>query len=56
MNQAARDALAVQSTQDRLRQIGMLPVGSSRADFARYVTEQRELLRRLTREANVTLD
>ncbi len=56
MNQAARDALAVPATQDRLRQIGMLPVGSSRADFARYVTEQRELLGRLTREANVTLD
>jgi tripartite-type tricarboxylate transporter receptor subunit TctC len=56
MNQAARDALAVPTTQDRLRQIGMLPVGSSRADFARYVTEQRELMGRLTREANVTLD
>lgn len=56
MNRAARDALALPATQDRLRQIGMVPVGSSRADFAAYVTEQRTLLERLTREANVTLD
>jgi tripartite-type tricarboxylate transporter receptor subunit TctC len=56
MNAVAREALAVPATQERLAQIGMVPVGSSRADFARYVTEQRELLGRLTREANVTLD
>jgi tripartite-type tricarboxylate transporter receptor subunit TctC len=56
MNAVARQALAVPATQERLAQIGMVPVGSSRADFARYVTEQRELLGRLTREANVTLD
>ena len=34
MNAAARHALACR-TQDRLAQIGMVPVGSSRADFAR---------------------
>lgn len=56
MNAAARHALTLPATQDRLAQIGMVPVGSSRADFARYVAEQRELLGRLTREANVTLD
>ncbi|BDG73975.1 Bug family tripartite tricarboxylate transporter substrate binding protein [Roseomonas fluvialis] len=56
MNQVARAALAVPATQDRLRQIGMVPVGSARADFSAYVTEQRALLERLTREANVTLD
>ncbi|CAH0313895.1 tripartite tricarboxylate transporter substrate binding protein [Roseomonas sp. CECT 9278] len=56
MNAALRQALALPATQDRLRQIGMVPVGSSRADFATYVTEQRALLERLTREANVTLD
>ncbi|WP_198372919.1 Bug family tripartite tricarboxylate transporter substrate binding protein [Roseomonas rosulenta] len=56
MNAALREALALPATQDRLRQIGMVPVASSRADFARYVAEQRELLGRLTREANVTLD
>jgi tripartite-type tricarboxylate transporter receptor subunit TctC len=56
MNAAARHALALPATQERLAQIGMVPVGSSRADFARYVTAQRELLGRLTREANVTLD
>jgi tripartite-type tricarboxylate transporter receptor subunit TctC len=56
MNAVARDALALPATQDRLRQIGMVPVGSSRAEFSTYVTEQRELLGRLTREANVTLD
>ncbi len=56
MNAVARDALALPATQDRLRQIGMVPVGSSRAEFSKYVTEQRELLGRLTREANVTLD
>jgi tripartite-type tricarboxylate transporter receptor subunit TctC len=56
MNAALRQALALPATQERLRQIGMVPVGSSRADFATYVTEQRTLLERLTREANVTLD
>jgi tripartite-type tricarboxylate transporter receptor subunit TctC len=56
MNQVARAALALPATQDRLRQIGMVPVGSSRADFSTYVTQQRALLERLTREANVTLD
>jgi tripartite-type tricarboxylate transporter receptor subunit TctC len=56
MNAALRQALALPATQDRLRQIGMVAVGSSRADFATYVTEQRTLLERLTREANVTLD
>jgi tripartite-type tricarboxylate transporter receptor subunit TctC len=56
MNTALRQALALPATQDRLRQIGMVPVGSSRADFATYVREQRTLLERLTREANVTLD
>jgi tripartite-type tricarboxylate transporter receptor subunit TctC len=56
MNAAARHALALPAVQQRLAQIGMVPVGSTRADFARYVTEQRELLGRLTREANVTLD
>jgi tripartite-type tricarboxylate transporter receptor subunit TctC len=56
MNAALRQALTLPATQDRLRQIGMVPVGSSRADFATYVTEQRALLERLTREANVTLD
>jgi tripartite-type tricarboxylate transporter receptor subunit TctC len=56
MNAALRQALTLPATQDRLRQIGMVPVGSSRADFVTYVTEQRTLLERLTREANVTLD
>jgi tripartite-type tricarboxylate transporter receptor subunit TctC len=56
MNAALRQALALPATQDRLRQIGMVAVGSSRADFATYVREQRTLLERLTREANVTLD
>jgi len=56
INAAAAHALALPAVRERLATIGMLPVGSPRAEFARYVVEQQELVGRLTREANVTLD
>ena len=53
---AATEALRRPAVQERLAMIGMVPVGNARAEFSRYVVEQRTLLERLTREANVTLD
>jgi tripartite-type tricarboxylate transporter receptor subunit TctC len=53
---AAARALALPTVRERLDQIGMTPVGSTPAEFARYVAEQTALVGRLTREANVTLD
>lgn len=56
LNAVIAQALAQPAVRERLNAIGMLPVGSARQAFATYVTEQRELVGRLTREANVTLD
>lgn len=56
MNDAARHALADATVQQRLGQIGMTAVGSSRAEFTRFVREQQALVGRLTREARITLD
>ncbi|MBX9750677.1 MAG: twin-arginine translocation pathway signal protein [Roseococcus sp.] len=56
LNAVIAQALAQPAVRERLNAIGMLPVGSARHAFATYVTEQRELVGRLTREANVTLD
>lgn len=53
---AAAGALAQPAVRQRLAMIGMVPVGSPRAEFARYVVEQRDLLERLTREAAISLD
>jgi tripartite-type tricarboxylate transporter receptor subunit TctC len=56
LNTVIREALAQPAVRERLAAIGMLPVASPRAAFATYVREQQELVGRLTREANVTLD
>lgn len=56
LNTVIREALAQPAVRERLSAIGMLPVASPRAAFAAYVREQQELVGRLTREANVTLD
>ncbi len=56
VQQAAAQALGQQAVRDRLDQIGMTPVGSTPADFGRYVAEQMALVGRLTREANITID
>ncbi len=56
INAAATEALSRPVVQERLAQIGMIPVGSSRAEFARYVAEQQAIVARLTREAGITLD
>jgi tripartite-type tricarboxylate transporter receptor subunit TctC len=53
---AAAQALAQPQVRERLDAIGMLPVGSAPAEFARYLAEQTALVGRLTREANITLD
>lgn len=56
LNTAIGQALAQPAVRERLGAIGMLPVASPRQAFAIYVREQQELVGRLTREANVTLD
>lgn len=56
LNTAIGQALGQAAVRERLNAIGMLPVASPRAAFATYVREQQELVGRLTREANVTLD
>lgn len=56
VNEAARHALANAAVQQRLGQIGMTAVGSSRAEFTTFVREQQALVGRLTREAGITLD
>lgn len=56
INAAARAALAQPVVQERLANIGMLPVGSTRADATTYITAQREQVGRLTREAGISLD
>jgi tripartite-type tricarboxylate transporter receptor subunit TctC len=56
LNVVIGQALAQAAVRERLATIGMLPVASPRAAFATYVREQQELVGRLTREANVTLD
>ncbi|MCX7931362.1 MAG: tripartite tricarboxylate transporter substrate-binding protein [Rhodovarius sp.] len=56
INEAARHALSQPAVQQRLAMIGMMPVGNSRAEFAPALAAMRELVGRLTREANITLD
>ncbi|WPB86711.1 Bug family tripartite tricarboxylate transporter substrate binding protein [Sediminicoccus rosea] len=56
LNTVIGQALGQAAVRERLNAIGMLPVASPRAAFATYVREQQELVGRLTREANVTLD
>ncbi|MGX9967062.1 Bug family tripartite tricarboxylate transporter substrate binding protein [Roseomonas sp. F4] len=51
--EAARHALADQTIRARLDTLGALPLGSNPADFARYVAEQREIMRNLVRDARI---
>lgn len=48
-------ALAQPDVRARMAQIGIVPLGSSTADFAAFVVAQRERAARLIRDANITL-
>ncbi len=50
---ALREAIADPALRARLVQIGCVPVASSPADFARFVTEGRAQMAALVREANI---
>ena len=51
--QAAQHALADQNVRARLDTLGALPVGTEPAAFARYVAEQREIMKNLVRDAKI---
>ncbi|WBV43088.1 tripartite tricarboxylate transporter substrate binding protein [Pseudoroseomonas cervicalis] len=53
---ALKDSLAEPEVQARLAQLAAVPVGSSPADFARFVREGRESMATLVREADIRLD
>lgn len=53
--EAARHALADATVRQRLDALGALPLGTDPATFARYVTEQRELMGRIVREARIEI-
>jgi tripartite-type tricarboxylate transporter receptor subunit TctC len=53
MHAALTDAIAVPALRQRLVQIGCVPVASSPAEFARFVTEGRAAMATLVREANI---
>ena len=55
LHAAAIFALAQPETRARMAQIGIVPVGSSREDFATFLTAQRARAARLVREAGITL-
>lgn len=53
---ALRAALDDAEVAQRLGQIGAVPLGSSPAEFARFVTEGRTAMGRLVREANIRIE
>lgn len=53
---ALREALFQPAALERLGTIGMVPVGSTPAEFASFVAAQKTLTGRLTREARITAD
>jgi tripartite-type tricarboxylate transporter receptor subunit TctC len=53
LHAAALHALADAGVRQRLDALGAFPVGSSPADFARYVASQREIMARLVRDARI---
>jgi tripartite-type tricarboxylate transporter receptor subunit TctC len=55
LHAAAVFALAQPDARARMDQIGIVPLGSSRADFAAFVVAQRERAAALIRLANITL-
>lgn len=52
---ALKFALADTTVKARLETLGAIPVGSDPASFTAYVREQRELMRRLVREAQIEI-
>jgi tripartite-type tricarboxylate transporter receptor subunit TctC len=53
---AVRHAMAQPVVRDRFASIGAIPVGSPPPEAARFVAEQREVLGRLVRAANITVE
>lgn len=53
LHEAALHGLADPTVRQRLDALGAFPVGSAPADFARYVTQQRETMARLVRETGL---
>jgi tripartite-type tricarboxylate transporter receptor subunit TctC len=53
LHAAAVHALSDATVRQRLDALGAMPVGTSPADFARYVREQRELMARVVRDARI---
>ncbi|WP_439598510.1 Bug family tripartite tricarboxylate transporter substrate binding protein [Falsiroseomonas sp.] len=53
LSDALVEAVAVPAIRERLVQIGCVPMATRPADFARFVTEGRESMARLVREANI---
>jgi tripartite-type tricarboxylate transporter receptor subunit TctC len=56
LHAALAETLAEPEVQRRLAQLAAVPVGSSPADFARFVTEGREAMATLVREANIRIE
>lgn len=56
LHAALTETLAEPEVQRRLAQLAAVPVGSSPADFARFVTEGREAMATLVREANIRIE
>lgn len=55
LHEATLFALGQPDVRTRMAQIGIVPVGSGQAEFARFVVAQRERAGRLIRSANITL-
>ena len=53
---AARDALLLPATRERLERLGIAPVGATAEATARFLDEQRALAGRVTQAASITLD
>ncbi len=53
---AARDALMLPATRERLERLSITPVGATPAATAQFLTEQHDLAGRVTRSAAITLD
>lgn len=56
LHAALAETLAEPEVQRRLAQLAAVPVGSSPADFARFVTEGREAMATLVRAANIRIE
>ncbi|HEY4250274.1 MAG TPA: tripartite tricarboxylate transporter substrate-binding protein [Roseomonas sp.] len=56
LHQAVRQTLDTPAVRDRFAQIGAVTRGTSPAEFAPYVAAQRDLMGRLVRDANITVE